>query len=118
MSPDPIDTPLPNDVLRVRCEGLGPAVDLRRFTLQPDGLHVEASNIADAAAVVIENATGDVVAGPVMFDEVTESFVVPLEPGMYWFGCRVLDEATGEIDGTHVERPEAYVEFEVLPAAA
>ena len=101
------------DTLFVRCEGLGPAIEAEKVHLQSDGLHVEASNIADAAFVRIEGADGPVYGGSVEFTEVTERFVVDLEPGMYWVGCEVAQR----IDGIgHVEIPDAYMTFEVIAA--
>jgi hypothetical protein len=50
-SPSP--APLVPDVLVVRCQGLGPAVEADTVRLQSDGLHVEATNIAEARAVAV-----------------------------------------------------------------
>jgi hypothetical protein len=103
------------DSLVVRCEGLGPAVDRSTVRLGADGLDVEATNVADAEVVLIEDDEGNVVGEPVPFTEVTERFHVALEPGAYWVGCRVPNEQ-GEIDGSHVGSAGGYVGFEVLAA--
>jgi hypothetical protein len=107
------------DKLMVRCEGLGPAVDVEQVRLQPDGLfHYEATNVADADWIVFE--AEDPMTPPFgqPFDTVTvEGTIRTFTPGTYWVGCRVLDE-TGGFDGSHLDHPEAYVRFEVLPAEA
>ncbi len=104
---------IPN-VLIVRCEGLGPAVDSSRVRLQPDGLHIEASNIADATIVDVWPAGSAVSLVQTPFLSVTERFVVDVEPGVVSIGCRVQDE-TGSVVGGPDEVPDAYVEVGVLP---
>jgi hypothetical protein len=105
--------PLPEEIV-VRCEGLGPAVDRADVRLQPDGLHIEATNVADAEMFLIASPTTEASAGPFSFDRVTERVVVDLPPGTYSVGCLVPRE-----DGTYPgrdEAPDAYVTVHVLPA--
>ena len=103
------------DKLIVRCEGLGPAVEVPRVRLQPDGLfRYEATNVADADWIVFERE--DPMTAPFghAFDTVTvEDTIRTFEPGTYWVGCRVLEN--GGFAGSHLDHPEAYVRFEVLP---
>lgn len=104
------------DVLVLRCEGFGPAVDASTVRLQPDGVHIEASNIADAAAVAVDSSSGEIESFvAVEFDSVTEDLVLDVPSGTYWIGCRVPNEQ-GQIEGGHEEFPDAYVEVTVLPA--
>lgn len=117
LSPLPESVP---DVLGVRCEGLGPAVDSTQVRLQADGLHVDAMNIGDAEVVEIRQSVPDrdEFIHQTAFAQAEESFVVPgVEPGPIWVGCRVTDE-TGAIVGGPSEVPEAYYvsAIEVLPA--
>jgi hypothetical protein len=115
-SPSPEDPAVP-DVLIVRCEGLGPAVDGTEVRLQEDGLHVDALNVAHAEVVEIRASGPDQEAfiHQTAFESPREVFVVPdLEPGPIWVGCRVTDE-NGEIVGGFEEVPDAYVPVEVLP---
>jgi hypothetical protein len=123
-SPSPGDPAVP-DVLIVRCEGLGPAVDSTEVRLQEDGLHVEATNVADAE--VVEIRAGDpgreAFIHQTAFESVGERIVIgpfgeaswPSGSGHVWVGCRVSDE-NGEIVGGPSEVPDAYVLIEVLPA--
>jgi hypothetical protein len=122
LEPEPSATPLPGepvvpDVLVVRCEGLGPAVDATHVRLQADGLHVEATNVADAVLVELVPAfpePGDWL-HRVTFDRATERFVVPeATAGEAWVGCFVTDEEGGVVGPTGDE--QSYVPVEVLPA--
>lgn len=103
------------DVLVMRCEGLGPAIDADTVRLQPDGLHIEATNVADAVVVVIDPEDGTVEAIVHPFETVTERLVVDVPAGQLWIGCRVLNEQ-GEVEGGPEDVPEAYVSVTVLPA--
>jgi hypothetical protein len=107
------------DTLVVRCEGLGPALAASSVRLQPDGLlDYEATNVADADWIVFEGEDPMTPPFGQPFDTVTvEGTIRTFEPGTYWVGCRVLEE-TGGFDGSHLDHPEAYVRFEVLPAEA
>jgi len=105
------------DVLVMRCEGLGPAVDADTVRLQPDGLHIEATNVADAAVVAIHREEGNLEAIVHPFDTVTEEFVVDVPAGALSIGCRGMNEQ-GEIEGGPLEWPDAYVEVTVVPAEA
>lgn len=101
------------DVLVLRCEGLGPAVDASTVRLQPDGLHVVASNIADATVVDVRPAGSDT-ASLTPFLSVTERFVADVGPGTVLIGCLVQDEE-GNVIGGPDEFPLAYLEVTVLP---
>ena len=103
------------DVLVMRCEGLGPAVDADTVRLQPDGLHIEATNVADAVVVAVDPEDGTVEAIVHPFETVTEEFVVDVPEGAFWIGCRVLNEQ-GEIEGGPQDVPQAYVQVTVVPA--
>jgi hypothetical protein len=111
--PSPSPAPEIPDVLLMRCEGLGPAVDAPRVRLQPDGLHVEATNIAEAT--VVEVRSDGSIASTTPFHSVTERFVADVAPGIVLIGCRVQDDA-GDVVGGPEEFPDAYVEITVLPA--
>lgn len=105
------------DTLIVRCEGLGPVIDADKIHLQPDGLHIEATNVADASFVTIEHDDGTVVPEIIVFKHVTMRMTVDIEPGTYWVGCS--PDSNGGVDETPIPRVEApglYVPFEVLPA--
>lgn len=114
-------SPLPEtvpDVLIVRCEELGPAVEATLVRLQEDGLHVEALNVAHADVVEIRSpdAGRDAFAHQTAFDEAEESFVVPrFGPGEVWVACRLTDE-NGKLVGGFEAEPGSFVEVEVLPA--
>jgi hypothetical protein len=99
----------------MRCEGLGPTVDSDTVRLQPDGLHIEATNVADAVVVAVDPADGTVEAIVHPFETVTEEFVADVPEGPLWIGCRVLNEQ-GEIEGGPQDVPEAYVQVTVVPA--
>ncbi|MEX2421087.1 MAG: hypothetical protein WD670_04645 [Actinomycetota bacterium] len=101
------------DVLVLRCEGLGPAIDTPTVRLQPDGLHIEASNIADATVVDVR-AEGSDTPTLTPFLSVTERFVVDVGPGVVSIGCLVQDEG-GNVVGGPDEFPLAYLEVTVLP---
>jgi hypothetical protein len=103
------------DVLVMRCEGLGPAVDSDTVQLQADGLHIEATNVADAVVVAVDPEDGTVEAIVHPFETVTEEFVADVPEGALWIGCRVLNEQ-GEIEGGPQDVPEAYVQVTVVPA--
>lgn len=103
------------DVLVMRCEGLGPAVDADTVQLQPDGLHIEATNVGDAAVVAVDPQVGTIEAVVHPFETVTEEFVVDVPEGPLWIGCRVLNEQ-GEIEGGPEDVPDAYVQVTVVPA--
>ncbi|MGH2673486.1 MAG: hypothetical protein ACRDHC_10960 [Actinomycetota bacterium] len=102
------------DVLVVRCEGLGPAVDADTVQLQADGLHIEATNVADAAVIAIDPEDGTVEAIVRPFETATEEFVVDVSPGPISIGCRVLNEQ-GELEGGPAEVPGAYLQVTVVP---
>ena len=123
-SPSPVSSPEPSppaedeipDVLVVRCEGLGPAVDATEVRLQEDGLHVDAINVADAEVVLIRALVPDqeMFVHRTAFEEAEESYVVEgIEAGTIWVGCRVTDE-NGEIVGGLEEVPGGDVQVEVL----
>ena len=101
------------DVLVLRCEGLGPAVDASTVRLQPDGFHIEASNIADATVVDVR-PLGSETPNLTPFLSVTERFVVDVGPGTVLIGCLVQDEE-GNLVGGPDEFPLAYLDVEVLP---
>jgi hypothetical protein len=103
------------NVLVMRCEGLGPAVDADTVQLQPDGLHIEATNVADAVVIAIDPEDGTVEAIVHPFEAVTERLVVDVPAGQLWIGCRVLNEQ-GEVEGGPEDVPEAYVSVTMLPA--
>jgi hypothetical protein len=103
------------NVLVMRCEGLGPAVDADTVQLQPDGLHIEATNVADAVVIAIDPEDGTIEAIVHPFETVTERLVVDVPAGQLWIGCRVLNEQ-GEVEGGPEDVPEAYVSVTVLPA--
>ncbi len=103
------------DVLVMRCEGLGPAIDADTVRLQPDGLHIEATNVADATVMAIDPQDGTVEAIVYPFETVTEEFVVDVPAGPLWIGCRVPNEQ-GEIEGGPQDVPDAYIQVTVLPA--
>jgi hypothetical protein len=113
----------PADVLVVRCEGPGPALDASSVRLQPDGrLRYEATNVADAEWVMFEGEDPMHVMhdnkGGQPFDTTTVTGSMKgFAPGTYWVGCRVID-ASGGIPESHLDHPEAYTSFEVLPADA
>lgn len=115
-SPLPEEPAVP-DVLVLRCEGLGPAVDADTVRLQPDGLHIEATNVADATVVALDPEDGTVEALVFPFETATEAIVADVPPGPLWVGCRVPDEQ-GEIAGGPSEIPDAYVLVTVLPTDA
>ncbi|HYG70858.1 MAG TPA: hypothetical protein VEC15_01045, partial [Actinomycetota bacterium] len=73
-------SPVAADILTVRCEGLGPALELAQVRLQDDGLHVEATNVADASFVTIEHDDGTVVPEMIVFKHVTMQMTVDIEP--------------------------------------
>jgi hypothetical protein len=116
LSPLPESVP---DVLTVRCEGLGPAVDATRVRLQRDGLHVDAVNVAHADLVELVPAfptAGDWL-HRVTFEKATETFVVPdAQPGDTWVGCFVTDERGDVVGPTGEDFGQSYVTVEVLPA--
>ena len=114
-APSPSPAPEFPDVLVMRCEGLGPAVDAGVVQLQADGLHIEATNVADAVVVAVDPADGTVEAIVHPFETVTEEFVADVPEGPLWIGCRVLNEQ-GEIEGGPQDVPEAYVQVTVVPA--
>jgi hypothetical protein len=99
----------------MRCEGLGPAVDADTVRLQPDGLHIEAMNVADAAVVAIDPQDGTIEAVVHPFETVTEEFVVDVREGPVWIGCRVFNEQ-GKIEGGPQDVPDAYVQVTVVGA--
>jgi hypothetical protein len=101
------------DTLVVRCEGLGPAVDSAVVRLQPDGLHLEATNIADAEYVVVESDDGEIVGGPIRFDQVTETAALDVAAGSYWVGCLVGAPEGGPLVG-RAEHPEAFTAVQVV----
>jgi hypothetical protein len=103
------------DVLVMRCEGLGPAVEADTVRLQPDGLHIQATNVGDAAMVAVEPQNGSTEAVVHPFETVTEEFVVDVAEGSVWIGCRVPNEQ-GEVEGGPQDVPEAYVQVTVVPA--
>jgi hypothetical protein len=114
-SPPEIPTDVP-DVLILRCEGFGPAADSEYVRLQPDGLHIEATNVADAVAIVVSADDGSNPEDLLPFETATEEFVIDVPEGSYRFGCRVDDQG-GEMEGA----PEdllLYVQVIVLPAEA
>ena len=110
-SPSPAPE-FPN-VLVMRCEGFGPAVDADTVQLQADGLHIEATNVADAAAVVVIADDGSVPEDLLPFETATEEFVLDVPAGSYRFGCR-LEGQGGEIEGAPGDEP--YVQITVLRA--
>jgi hypothetical protein len=97
------------DVLVLRCEGLGPAADSGVVRLQPDGLHVEATNLEFASAVVGIHSDETAATLIVPFEEAIERFVWDIAPGSLQIGCRVEAE-TGSEPADHL------IEIEVLPA--
>jgi hypothetical protein len=103
------------DVLALRCEGLGPAVDNTQVRVQTDGLHVNAENVADADFVIVESDDGSVGSAVEDFAAATMPLVFDIEHGVYWIGCRTYDE-NGSLEGSHLDHPEAYVRIDVLPA--
>jgi hypothetical protein len=112
LTPPGLESP---DVLVVRCEGFGPAVDSDTVRLQPDGLHIEATNVADAAAVVLSADDGSIPEDLLPFETATEEFVIDVPAGSYRFGCRVESQG-GEIEGPPGGVQEPYVQVIVLPA--
>lgn len=106
----PADVP---DVLVLRCEGFGPAADFEYVRLLSDGLHIEATNVADAAAVVVSAVDGSIPEDLLPFETATEEFVIDVPAGSYRFGCRVESQG-GEIGGPPGDQP--YVQITVLPA--
>ena len=116
-------SPLPEtvpDVLGVRCEGLGPAVDATQVRLQAGGLHVDVVNVADAEVVEIrrEDPQREAFLYQSEFSLPQMEVVIPssdLGPGEIFVGCRVTDE-NGDVVGGPAEVPDAYVLVEVLPA--
>lgn len=120
VDPDGLFTPPPPmgvvpDVLVLRCEGLGPAVDVTSVRLRAEGLYVEATNVADATVVALDAETGNVEALLYPFESATETFVAEVGPGTLWVGCRVPNEQ-GEIVGGPAEVPDAYIRVTVLAA--
>jgi hypothetical protein len=107
----PADVP---DVLVLRCEGFGPAADSEYVRLQSDGLHIEATNVADAAAIVVSADDGSIPEDLFPFETATEEFVIGVPAGSYRFGCRVAGQG-GEIEGPPGGRQEPYVQVIVLP---
>jgi hypothetical protein len=97
------------DALVLRCEGLGPAVDSEVVRLQPDGLHVEATNLEFASAVVGIHSDEAAETMIVPFEEATERFVWDVPPGSLQIGCRAEAE-TGSEPADHL------IEIDVLPA--
>jgi hypothetical protein len=108
----PADVP---DVLVLRCEGFGPAADSDYVRLQSDGLHIEATNVADAAAIVLSADDGSIPEDLLPFETATENFVIDVPAGSYRFGCRVAGQG-GEIEGPPADVVEPYVQVIVLPA--
>jgi hypothetical protein len=114
LSPLPESVP---DVLDVRCEGLGTAVESGQVRLRVDGLHVEAANVADAVYVeLLADPSGpDRWLRRVRFQEPMETFVVhDATPGAALVGCLATDEEGEVVGGTGTGF--AYVTIEVLPA--
>jgi hypothetical protein len=113
----PLPEPAP-DVLEVRCDGIEVGLEATQVRLQPDGLHVRAVNLGDAAVVEIRALASDqdAFAHQTAFDDPEESFVVTgAIPGDIVVGCRVTDE-NGELVGGFEEEPGSFVEVEVQPA--
>jgi hypothetical protein len=78
--------------------------------LQADGLHVEATNLEFASAIVgiHSEEAGELMIVP--FEEATESIVWDIPPGSIQIGCRVDPEVTGAEPADH------FLDVEVLPA--
>ena len=117
LSPLPESVP---DLLIVRCEGLGPAVETTQVRLQEDGLHVDVLNVAHAEVVEIrrDEPQWEAFLYQSEFSLPQMEVVIPtsdLGPGEIFVGCRVTDE-NGDVVGGPVEVPDAYVAVEVLPA--
>jgi hypothetical protein len=110
--PDEQEVP---DVLVVRCEGFGPAVGSTTVRLQADGLHVEATNVADAASVVVGRADDGDVSSVTAFDEVTETTVVEMGPGKVFVACPTTQQEGDPAEGPEDDLPEGYVVVTVLP---
>jgi hypothetical protein len=107
------DTPLPSTLV-VRCEGLGSAVDSTTVLLQVDGLHIDATNVADAFDVRVEDADGLVPGGEIVFERANERATLDIPSGTYWVGCEngmLIDTRAG-----HVEAPDSYIQIDVLPS--
>lgn len=104
------------DLLVLRCEGFGPAAESDTVRLQPDGLHLEVTNVADATVVaLVPGSEPDQIVFP--FTQVTERYIVDVPEGPLWIGCRIPDEQ-GNIDGGPSEVPDAYVRVMVLQSDA
>lgn len=97
--------------------GVWAATDADRVRLQPDGLHVDATNVADATMTAIEPVDGHGDTIEHAFEMATETFVADVDPGEHRVGCRLPDEE-GEVLGGPAEFPDRYVQVTVLPADA
>jgi hypothetical protein len=113
-SPPEIPADVP-DLLVLRCEGFGPAADSEYVRLQSDGLHIEATNVADASAIVVSADDGSIPEDLLPFETATEEFVIDVPAGSYRFGCRVESQG-GELEGPPGGAQEPYVQVIVLPA--
>jgi hypothetical protein len=83
---------------------------VRRRPAQADGLHVEATNLEFASAVVGIHSDEAGVLRVVPFEEATFRFVWDFPPGSIQVGCRVDGQVTGSEPVDHL------LEVEVLPA--
>jgi hypothetical protein len=110
------DTPAP-DVAVLRCTGGGPELDTPIVSVQPDGLHIDAKNLANAFMIDLELEGGGNL-GTVAFDGADHREVVlGVPPGQVtMIGCLYRDGDNVVARGSD-DHPEWYVPIEITDPA-
>ena len=106
------DTSVP-DVAVLRCTTAGTKLDTPTVQVQPDGLHIDATNLARATLVGVAPDGSDSLIGTDAFDGADHREVVlQVPPGPATIACRTPDH--GSISGGPAEYPDLFVPIQIL----
>jgi hypothetical protein len=106
------DTSVP-DVAVLRCTADGTELDTPSVQVQPDGLHIDATNLARATLIDVAPEGSDGLIGSDAFDGADHREVVlQVPPGRATIACRTPEG--GSITGGPAEYPDLFVLIEIL----
>jgi hypothetical protein len=104
--------PLPITAI-VRCTTDGTELDTPAVGVQPDGLHIDAENLAQATGIDIAIDGGKTVLGNPAFRSIQrEIVIVPVPPGQAEIACRRPEG--GSVSGGPAEHPDLFVPIQIL----
>jgi hypothetical protein len=97
----------------MRCTADGTELDTPTVGVQPDGLHIDAENLAQATEIDVAIDGGQTVLGNLAFRSIQrEIVIVPVPPGQAEIACRRPEG--GSVSGGPAEHPDLFVPIQIL----